>query len=213
MATSLKGQNHGWLLVVILANFVVLYLAVKTGSLFSDGLGVLVRDWKDALLAGGAILLTTLLNGLLSRDNKARIVFWKWNNPLPSRAAFSRHGKDDQRVDLCAIEKRFGTLPTSPEKQSALWYKIYSEYRDDPAVLQVHRDYLLMRDWCSLSVLFIFILGTIGVTMITPLEVKMLYTALLIGQYVLTMLSARNYGVSLVKNTLALGSTAPPQRA
>ena len=208
MPTSLKEANRPSILLVIFANLVVFFVAVKTGSIVSEGLTALVRDWQDALPVGGAVLLTALLNGLLSRDNKARVVFWRWHHSLPSREAFSRHAKTEQRVDLEALENRLGELPDDPAGESALWYKIYRQHRDDPAITQVHRDFLLMRDWCGLSFLFFIVLGITGFFFIEPQTVAWVYVALLAAQYVLTMVAARNYGISLVRNVLALESGA-----
>jgi len=208
MKTSLKENIRIPLLAVILGNAIVFYIAVKTGNVFSEGLVALLRNWQDALPVGGAVLLTTLANGLLDRDNKARVVFWRWHTPLPSREAFSRHARTEQRVDIEALENRLGLLPSDAANQSSLWYKIYRNHRDDPAVRQVHRDYLLMRDWCGLSFLSLIVLGGTGLFIIDPIIGAWIYGALLLAQYLLTMFAARNYGVSLVRNVLALESGA-----
>lgn len=208
MKSSLKESIRVPLLAVILGNAVVFYIAVKTGNVFSEGLIALLRDWQDALPVGGAVLLTTLLNGLLNRDYKARVVFWRWHNPLPSREAFSRHAITEQRADLEALENSLGSLPSDAAGESTLWYKIYNDHRDDPAVRQAHRDYLLMRDWCGLSFLGLVVLGGAGLFIIEPRATAWVYSALLLAQYLLTMISARNYGVSLVRNVLALESGA-----
>ncbi len=196
------------LVVVVLGNFVVFYLAVKTGALFSEGIAALVQEWQDALPVGAAVLLTTIANGLLSRDNKARVVFWRWDNPLPSREAFSRHSRAEQRINVQALDNQFGPLPSDPAGESTLWYNIYRTHRDDPAITQVHRDYLLMRDWCGLSFLFLLGLGTTGFYVIDPRATAWIYVAFLLAQYLVTMIAARNYGVSFVRNVLALASGA-----
>ena len=206
MKTPLKESIRVPLVAVILGNAVVFYIAVKTGNIFSEGLVAVLRDWQDALPVGGAVLLTTLLNGLLDRDKKARVVFWRWHNPMPSRQAFSRHAAAEQRVDVEALENRLGSLPSDPAGESTLWYKIYKVHRDDPAVRQAHRDYLLMRDWCGLSFLGLIVLGGTGLFIIDPTATAWIYGALLLAQYLLTMFAARNYGVSLVRNVLALES-------
>lgn len=211
MTNSLKERIRPALLLVILANLLVFYLAAKTGTVLSEGITALVRDWQDALPVGGAVLLTTLLNGLLNRDYKARAVFWRWHNPMPSRQAFSRHAAAEQRVDIEALENRLGLLPSDPAGESTLWYKIYKVHRDDPAVRQAHRDYLLMRDWCGLSFLGLIVLGGTGLFIIDPTATAWIYGALLLAQYLLTMIAARNYGVSLVRNVLALESGAAMQ--
>ena len=84
--------------------------------------------------------------------------------------------------------------------------EIYKEHRDDPAIKQVNRDYLLMRDWCGLSFLGLVVLGGTGLFIIDPTATAWIYGANLLTQYLLTMIGARNYGVSLVRNVLALES-------
>ena len=89
-----------------------------------------------------------------------------------------------------------------------MWYKIYQKHRDDPAITQVHRDYLLMRDWCAFSFLFLIVLAVTGLFIIEPSTVAWIYAALMLVQYLLTMIAARNYGVSFVRNVLAHESAA-----
>jgi hypothetical protein len=40
-------------------------------------------------------------------------------------------------------------LPVDPEAENAAWYRIYLEVQNVPAVQQVHRDFLLLRDYTA----------------------------------------------------------------
>ena len=38
----------------------------------------------------------------------------RWSNPLPGCEAFSRHAKQDQRIDIAALQRLCGRLPEDP---------------------------------------------------------------------------------------------------
>ena len=204
MAESLKEKNLKWLIIAILANFAIFYLTAHTQALQANEFAEIVSDWHKALPVGASVLAGTLLNGLLSRDFKARIVFWRWSYPLPSRLAFSKHAREEQRVDFAILQERFGDLPVSPEGQSSLWYRIYKSHENDLAVTQAHRDYLLLRDWCALSFLFLIVLGPVSFFLVVPKSIAASYSGLLLLQYAVTMIAARNYAASLIRNVLAI---------
>jgi hypothetical protein len=44
-------------------------------------------------------VVTTVANGLLSADMKARFVFLRWHHPLPGNRAFSKYAQQDPRID------------------------------------------------------------------------------------------------------------------
>ena len=120
MPKSLKDQNRWPLLLVILGNVAVFYIAVKTGALAAEGVDQLVKDWKTIVPAGGTFVFTSVLNELLTPNDKARLVFWRWRDPLPGSRAFTKYAQQDVRVDLAALTSKFGALPTSPRDQNAL---------------------------------------------------------------------------------------------
>lgn len=70
----------------------VIFLSINTGALLSllEGPDILAEGWTSLWadmerIVGGAALpfLVHIINGGVSADNKARLVFWRWRHPLP----------------------------------------------------------------------------------------------------------------------------------
>ncbi|MGZ4012522.1 MAG: hypothetical protein ACXVLF_16300, partial [Flavisolibacter sp.] len=66
-----------------------------------------------------------------------------------------------------------------------------------------HRDFLLLRDYTGLAVIFLIVLGSIGVYAIESMDTVLLYLGLLIIQLIIVRQAASNYGVRMVTTTLA----------
>src|SRR5438552_83289 len=124
MSLSLKDLNKLPLLSVVLANLAA-FVAATSGTNWS------AIDWSSltaalgrAIPAGIGLILFSIVNAQLSSDAKARVVFFWWHNPLPGSEAFTFHAQEDHRVNVRALEEAFGTLPTNPREQNALWYRL-----------------------------------------------------------------------------------------
>ena len=50
-------------------------------------------------------ILVVIFMGILNAPMKDRIVFWRWNNPLPGCRAFSKPAGKDHRVKLAILSK------------------------------------------------------------------------------------------------------------
>jgi hypothetical protein len=160
---SLKGENQFALTAVLVLNLAILLFAIRTGSLFSPGLSKFLKHWQEFLPAGFGIILVGVVNGFLSSETKARLVFWRWYHPLPGSKAFSHHAYRDCRINANILEERVGPFPSTPQEQNSLWYRLYRSVRDDPSVLDAHRHYLLARDYAALAILLLIIAGPISV--------------------------------------------------
>ena len=152
-------------------------------------------------------VVVLLLTGLLSHEAKARLVYWKIKNPLPGSQAFTKCALVDARIDMKALKKNVGALPTDPSEQNAMWFRLYRLVRDDPAVSHTHRLYLMYRDMAAMSLI---------VTPLIPLAAwyagvasggRWIVGALLAIQYVVCAISARNSGTRFICNVLAIHST------
>lgn len=152
-------------------------------------------------------ILALVLNGLLSENNKARLVFWRMRVPLPGCRAFARYMHEDPRVDPKVLETRFGPLPSAPDDQNRLWYRIYQAYSGEPSVTDAHRSYLATRDTATLTALFLLTFVPVGIFLAQNLVLWIFYAGAMAIVYLLTSQAARNYGQRLVTNALALGST------
>lgn len=206
---TLKDGYRWRLFAVLAANLVVLYAAVTYDIIQLDGMTAVTSDWQAAWKnigsAAVAFAITTILNGLLSSDAKARIVFWRWRHPLPGCRAFSHYLSRDPRIHFAALERALGTLPTEPATQNALWYqRIYKMVQNDPVVLHVHKDFLFSRDYTALSLLLLVFLGAAGAYAIASPKTMLIYLALLAVQFVAATIAARNYGTRLVTTSVAV---------
>jgi hypothetical protein len=153
---------------------------------------------------GFALVIATVMNGLVSADVKARLVFLRWLHALPGHRAFTKYAVRDPRIDLSALEKLHGgPLPTGPAEQNRAWYRIYKAAENDQAVRQVHRDFLLLRDYTGLSAVFIVFYGAAGLYAIPSIKVGLTYLLALVLQYVLVRQAASNYGIPMVTTVLA----------
>ena len=94
---SLKEQNRWQLWLVVAVNCLFLYTVAQANSIEVSGLKTMFTDAGNLLPVGIALVVTTVLNGLLSADVKAKLVFLRWRDPLPGHRAFSRYAKSDPR--------------------------------------------------------------------------------------------------------------------
>jgi hypothetical protein len=207
---SLKDQNrwHLWLLIAV--NAAAFYAALNYGDFESSGFRALVDSATQLLPVGLATVVTTIANGLLSADMKARLVFLRWHHALPGNRAFSRYAHRDPRIDQARLAQLIDmkSLP-SPEAENAAWYRLYKEVHNDPSVQQVHREFLLLRDYAGLAALFLIAFGAVALFTVHPPRVMAIYCALLLAQVVVVRHSAATYGIRFVTTVLALKASAP----
>ncbi|HAL83836.1 MAG TPA: hypothetical protein DCO83_17660 [Mucilaginibacter sp.] len=199
---NLKNKNLPSLWV-----FFSFEVAVLLSLFYFDNFSAVSANFHSLLnIRTSSVLISPLVlfvvNGLLSSDQKAALVFWRIKNILPGCRAFSVHGKNDFRVDLKRLESIHGPLPVDPKEQNLLWYKIYQSQRKDSLVQTSHQRFLLARDIVAISFLFIPLVG-VPFIFLGKQPLNWFYLCLLIFQYLLLMVTARNYGCRFVTNVLA----------
>lgn len=201
---SLKEQNRWELWIIVAANSLFLYGVMQANAIKADGLRAAFTDAQRLLPVGVALVIATVLNGLVSADMKARLVFLRWQHALPGHRAFSKYAMRDPRIDVVALEKlNGGPLPVDPVEQNRAWYRRYKTVENDHAVRQVHRDFLLLRDYTGLSAVFLVLYGAAGLYAIPSLKVGLVYLLLLAVQYAIARQAAFNYGIRMVTTVLA----------
>jgi hypothetical protein len=201
---KLKDQNRWQLWLIIAANAVVFYGACQWQTFALSGLKAALASAVNLLPVGLAIVVTTVANGFLSSSTKDRLVFLRWHNALPGHCAFSVHARADPRIDIARLERACGNkFPTDPKAENSLWYRFYLEVQSVPAVLQVHRDFLLLRDYTGLAALFLIGLGTAALFLVTPWKAYWIYLVILLLQFVVVRHAAATYGVRFVCTVLA----------
>lgn len=173
---------------------------------------ILKGDWSAIkiglwVLPGSiAIIFSGIINAQIKSEMKARLVFWRWKNPLPGSQAFSRYAMNDQRISLQLLQQNYGPLPTDPKEQNALWYRLYKSVSGDVSVIYAHGEFLFNRDYAFLSLVFLFFFGIVGWFLIVPIKTKWIYIAFLIIQVCLTNNAARNHGQRFVTTVMAIKS-------
>jgi hypothetical protein len=215
MAKSLKEQNRWQIWLITGINTLFLYGVVEANAIELDGIRSIFTDASKLVPFGIAVVVATVLNGLLSAETKARLVFLRWRHALPGHRASTRYLNSDPRIDPAALAKVVGGgLPTDPVEQNRVWYRLYKTVEDNPAVSQVHRDFLLTRDYTGLAFLFLLIYGGVGYYSIPSLKIATIYAGILVIQLVVVQQAALHYGARFVTNVLArvIGNPESPDR-
>jgi len=118
----LKGKNSLYLWSFVGLNVAVFLSLVATRHFDSAS----IEFWwahvtaKNGIFAASIPLAVIILAGLLSDINKARLVFWRWRQPLPGTRVFSELILTGSRIDLAAFKKYIGRFPRAPQEQNAL---------------------------------------------------------------------------------------------
>lgn len=178
---------------------------VSTLPTFFSGISV-----KDGLVASVAPIICFLIDGLLSPDAKARLVYWRWHHPLPGSRAFSKHLKADSRADPGKLARDWGQFPDQPDQENILWYKIYRSVERDVRVHESHRAWLYAQHLTAYAALFLSVMGMASVVLGTALATIFWYLPALAVQYLATMVAARKLGVRFVRTALAVASASEP---
>ena len=199
---TLKGHNLAWLVATLVLDvLILLVLAFQTA----------MQDLTPTAIAAARTSLTILLpipalilSSLLSADQKAVLVFWRFKHPLPGTRAFSVYAEADHRIDLAKLKKHVGEFPMDPRAQNAKWYSLYKQVDSDPSVVDSHKNYLLFRDIAAMSLLLVPTLPVamyfVGVD--TP---RILISAVwFLGQFLVSAWAARTTGIRFVQNVLAI---------
>src|SRR5229473_6305563 len=100
---TLKDLNRWQIWLIIAANAVVFYGASQWNAIAVSGFRAVMGGVAQLLPVGLATVVTTVANGLLSADMKARLVFLRWHHALPGNRAFSRYAHSDPRIDQAKL--------------------------------------------------------------------------------------------------------------
>jgi hypothetical protein len=203
---SLKDQNRRQLWLTIAVNALAFYAISQSNALEVSGLKGLLTRATNLLPVGLALVITSIANGLLSADMKARLVFLRWKRALPGHRAFSRYALSDPRIDIDRVKKAFGgTMPADPEGENRAWYRLYRQVETDSAVQHVHREFLFARDYTGLAALFFIAFGVASNFVVRSWVVSLVYCLLLLLQFVVVRHAAATYGIRFVCTVIARG--------
>jgi hypothetical protein len=201
---TLKDLNRWQIWLTIAANAVVFYGASQWDAIAVSGFRAAIAGAANLLPVGLAVVVTTVANGLLSADLKARLVFLRWKHALPGHRAFSVYARKDPRIDFVRLQRALGNKPPAgPEAENAAWYRFYLEVQNVPAVQQVHRDFLLLRDYTGLAALFLIGFGLAALFVVATWKVFAFYLGFLVLQLIVVRHAAATYGIRFVCTVLA----------
>ena len=183
-----------WALVILHADLSMLWALLNSISL------------KDGIIGMITPIGAFVLDGLLSADTKARIVYWRYTHPLPGSRAFSVHLKQEPRADPERLLQQWGVFSDDPVEQNRLWYRIFGSVEQDIRVHEAHREWLFSRDLTAYTVLFLVAFGTATLVSGRLGPMGWWYLIGLATQYLAVMTAARNYGIRFVRTVLAVAS-------
>ena len=207
-STEYLKQSYQSRLYVVLA----INLAAFSVVIISDGDFSTLRNLLNSVsIQDGVVGLTApiaafILDGLLSADTKARIVYCRYHHPLPGSRAFSVHLLQEPRADPRRLARHWGALPADPVAQNRLWYRIFRSVEDEVRVREAHRAWLFARDLSAYAALFLIIFGIATLTAGSQWVVASWYLVSLATQLAASMAAARTYGVRFVRTVLAVAS-------
>src|ERR1700683_363383 len=201
----LKGKNTRYLWTFISVNIAVFLCLLVSKALTESSLD---HFWhrvtmKDGIVIASVPILALVLSGILGQVGKARLVFWRWTNPLPGCRVFSQLLQTDPRIDVPALRSKLGEFPTEPHAQNALWFKLYRRHSTAPRSLRAQSDHLLTRDMATAAAVFSVLLSTTVLLGSVSHKVAGIYAFALLLQYFMCANAARNYGNRFVLNVLS----------
>lgn len=204
---SIKSQILPLLVAVLVAD--ALIVATVAGYIDSDWFSM-----ANAKRAGSAAILPVLvllLVNVIPAAWRDRLGHLRWTSPLPGNRAFTEYGPQDDRIDMAALERRHGPLPTIGKEQNALWYKLYKDVGSEISVVESQKRYLLFRDLATMSLMLLLVSPSLAI----PFDWQVVGWAALIFvlQTVLCAVTSRNTGIRFVSNVLVLHSANDAPKA
>lgn len=213
---SLKEQNAWLIRAAMIAHAVAfLWVALEPAKLFNAGPIALGAKLETIAVPGSAslgviVIASLILLGMIPPNWRDRLIHLRWHNPLPGARAFTVIGPTSAHVDMTELEGKLGSLPSDPAAQNRLFYRIYKPLRDDISVCDPHRRYLAARDIGTITALLVVPLPILA-TLATDNALRSAsYGACLLLVYILSAVSAKNYGARMVQHVLALTAVGGP---
>jgi hypothetical protein len=185
------------------ANLALYYALVKGLSLSEFKMETATAHLAAILPGGLAAALCGILNSQLTYLQKARIVFFRWRDPLPGCRAFSHYAARDPRIDMKTVRAKWSPLPRSPQQQNALWYRIYQQEQGTEAVGHLNKHWLFARDYASMCVLLFIVLGVLGILQMPSALSWSVFTGIVFAQFFFARRSAVNYAERFVTTVIA----------
>lgn len=205
MGQDLKRENAPALSTLLLATF-------ASVALIEVGLDWMLNN-ASRLSEIGVAALGTVLAGLLANivpaGLKHSIVFIGHRHALPGHRC-NRLCTKDARIDISLAAERWPRLfseQTPDSERNPIWYReIYKPIKDDPAVRQGHRAFLLYRDaFAAVTLLFFAAVFFQLFSNWTPVQELSIWSMLfLFAEGVALLTAARIAGNRMTVNAVAV---------
>lgn len=158
--------------------------------------------FESPVLSLGFYILTLVLTYLLPSEWKHRLIYTRWQDPLPGSRAFTDLIDRDSRIVRADLIAQYGTLPEAPGDQNALWYKMYKTKQLDDVVLNSHGRWLLFRDMFAIAAI-VSIPSAVFTFCNSGVRTGMLFSVLSLVVVTVLWICARNTGERFTCNVLA----------
>lgn len=201
---SLKSEYARWLWLLLIADLIVVLLFLVPGVPSGASLTEL-GSWRLLTTVVVPVVVLLLVN-VLPHKAKCMLVYWKPYGWLPGCEVFSKYAREDVRVDMEALERHVGPLPSLSEKQNARWYQLYKLIENEPEITDAHKSFLMYRDMAVLSLPFIFLAPFCLYFAGASTGAQWIGAGIFALQYLLTAVSARHNGIRFVTNVVAVHS-------
>lgn len=175
-------------------------------------------DWDSVLLIVNSMeiiegtaavvfpFVTFVFSGLISNNSKARLIYFRWKNPLPGSQAFTKYMIQEPRADRSRLIQKWGTLPIEPDNQNKIWYKMLQDVKRDRRVFESHRSWLISRELATYSALLLPIVALVVLITSSDWISQWTYLLGLLIQLFVCISAARNYGIRFIQTVLTVAS-------
>jgi hypothetical protein len=199
---SLKSLNMKWLVSLVGCDLVLVVLFVVPELVSAASVTQLGIARGLAVVVLPVVVL--LIGNVLPANTKAMLVYWRPLGVLPGAESFTKYGPSDPRIDMVALKKNVGVLPTDAREQNSKWYKLYKMVENQTEVSSAQKDFLMYRDMAVMS-LPLMVLVPLGLYFMgVHANGLWICAGLFLVQYILTAISARHAGIRFVCNVLAI---------
>lgn len=209
---SQKDQN-----ILSLTGLTLLYLFSSKIAVEGSLEWLLTLEFNQRLLIGLFVpslgsIVSIFLIGQIDPVAKARLIYWRWDDPLPGSEAFSRWMKMDSRIDETQVKLKHGPLPVDRKSQNILWYKMYRAVANEISVSDASKHYLFFRDATLVTLIVGFICSIIVIVFSDQWASSTIYVSGYVFAVGLAYRAARLAGFRLVKQVLTLNPDIPQPR-
>jgi len=202
---TLKKQNRKTLIGFILVNVILFSLLSNNFVVDTKGIINLISNPLDPKILSLILLfgLSIILEGVLSSNLKAIIVFNRIKYPLPGCRIFTEIAPKDHRIDMQKLNERYNNkLPSEPASQNIEWFRLYKLYEKVEVIEESHKSFLLTRDLLAQSIILL-VLSTILHIAVGSSALNIIYSIIIYFTLIIVIrVSAKNYGNRFTANVI-----------